>query len=133
MNIVKVFYQHREGGTELIDHERTLKSHCEACEIIDNYPWAQELALFETLGEGGGFFFLLGDAEGQYASYQFTPVETDRGFLDLDVVYQRGVMRIFGRKSVLVDFELVSIAEAKHHIKELFEYSVDGLYNKYKK
>lgn len=59
MNIVKVFYQHREGGTELIDHERTLKSHCEACEIIDNYPWAQELALFETLGEGGGFFFFL--------------------------------------------------------------------------
>ncbi|WMO01724.1 hypothetical protein NI379_06485 [Vibrio parahaemolyticus] len=73
MSLVKVFYQHREGGTELVDHEKELKFHREACETIDNYPWQKELELFEELGEGGGFFFLLGDMDGKFASYQFTP------------------------------------------------------------
>ncbi|EGQ7821176.1 hypothetical protein ACVW8L_004544 [Vibrio parahaemolyticus] len=133
MSLVKVFYQHREGGTELVDHEKELKFHREACETIDNYPWQKELELFEELGEGGGFFFLLGDMDGKFASYQFTPVESDRGLLDLEVVSKLGFIGIFGRKSVSVDFKLVSIPEAKHQIKELFEYSIDSLYQKYRK
>ncbi|EJG0664862.1 hypothetical protein C4G29_RS22640 [Vibrio parahaemolyticus] len=133
MSLVKVFYQHREGGTELVDHEKELKFHREACETIDNYPWQKELELFEELGEGGGFFFLLGDMDGRFASYQFTPVESDRGLLDLEVVSKLGFIGIFGRKSVSVDFKLVSIPEAKHQIKELFEYSIDSLYQKYRK
>ncbi|MEF1210572.1 hypothetical protein REH77_00180 [Vibrio alginolyticus] len=133
MNMVKVYFQYREGGTELVDHERDLKSHREACEIIDDYPWVEELELFEQLGEGGGFFFILGDLDAEYASYQFTPVEADRGLLDLDVVSRPGFLNIFGRKSASVDFKLVSIPEAKHHIKELFEYAVDSLYKRHKK
>ncbi|QPI62600.1 hypothetical protein [Vreelandella venusta] len=133
MSLVKVFYQHREGGTELVDHEKELKFHREACETIDNYPWRKELELFEELGEGGGFFFLLGDMDGKFASYQFIPVESDRGLLDLEVVSKLGFIGIFGRKSVSVDFKLVSIPEAKHQIKELFEYPIDSLYQKYRK
>jgi len=132
-NVVKVFYQHREGGTELVNHERELKSHREACETIDSYPWEKELALFEESGEGGGFLFLLGDMDGKYASYQFTPVENDKGLLGLEVVSKRGFIGIFGRESASVDFNLVSISEAKNHIKELFEYSIDLLYQKYRK
>ena len=132
MNVVKAYYQHREGGIELIDHKKELKFYHEACEIIDNYPWVEELKLFEELGEGGGFFFLLGDLDGQYASFQFTPVEKDSGFLELMVVYKPGFLRILGRQSVSVDFELVSIPKAKCQIKELFEYSIESLYRKYK-
>ncbi|MEI8592891.1 hypothetical protein [Photobacterium sp. Hal280] len=133
MSLIKVFYQHRENGTELVNHERDLKSHREACETIDNYPWEKELKLFEEFGEGGGFFFMLGDMDGKFASYQFTPVESDRGMLDLQVVSKPGFIGIFGRKSVSVDFKFVSIPEAKHQIKELFEFSIDSLYQKYRK
>ncbi|MEL6117946.1 hypothetical protein P0Y67_22395 [Photobacterium sp. SP02] len=133
MSLVKVFYQQRENGTELVNHERDLKFHREACETIDNYPWEKELELFEELGEGGGFFFMLGGMDGKFASYQFTPVESDRGLLDLQVVSKPGFIGIFGRKSVSVDFKFVSIPEAKQHIKELFEYSIDSLYQKYRK
>lgn len=76
---------------------------------------------------------MLGDMDGKYASYQFSPVESDRGLLGLEVVSNPGFIGIFGRKSVSVDFKLVSISEAKHHIKELFEYSIDSLYKKYRK
>ncbi|GEM77685.1 hypothetical protein [Vibrio sagamiensis] len=133
MSQIKVFYQHREGGTELVNHERDLKFHREACETIDNYPWAKELELFDELGEGGGFYFMLGDMNNKYASYLFTPVENDRGWLHLEVVSNPGFLGIFGRKSLSLDFKFVSISEAKHHIKELFEYSIDSLYKKYRK
>ena len=43
------------------------------------------------------------------------------------------LMLKLGRKSVSVNFEFVSILEAKNHIKELFEYSLDSLYKKHKK
>ena len=132
MDLVKVYYQHREGGHELIDHEKDLKFHREACETIDNYPWAEELKLFEELGEGGGFFFILGDLNAQYASFQFTPVEEDGGLFSVEVVYKPGFLSIFGRKSVSVDFKFVSIPEAKNRVKELFECSVESLYRKYK-
>ncbi len=131
MDLVKVAYQHREDGTELVNHEKTLKSHHEACEIIDNYPWAKELALFEELGEGGGFFFSLGQLGNKYVSFQFTPVEQNQGLLDLEIVRSPGFLNIFGRKSVSKSFNVVSVTEAKLHLKSLFEHSVESLYEKY--
>jgi len=89
--------------------------------------------LLEELGEGGGFFFTSGDMDGKFASYQFTPVEIDRGLLELQVVSKSGFIGIFGRKSVTMDFELVSISEAKQKIKELFENTIDSLYQKYRR
>ncbi len=133
MNLIKAHYQHREGGTELVDHQRDINLHREACEIIDNYPWVKELELFEELDEGGGLLFVLGDYNSKFASYQFIPVEKDAGLLDLEIVIKPGFLNIFGRNSVSVSFDLVSIPEAKQHIKELFNYSIDSLYNKHKK
>ncbi|WP_249314074.1 hypothetical protein [Pseudoalteromonas sp. S2755] len=59
MRRVKVYYQHRDGGTKLINYEKELRSYREACDVIDHYPWDKELELFEALGEGGGFFLYL--------------------------------------------------------------------------
>lgn len=131
--MVKVYYQCREKGTELVNHERELAFYREAYEVIDNYPWAEELAFFEELGEGGGFLFVLGDLDDKYASYQLIPSDVDRGVLLLDVVCEKGVMSFLGRKSISVDFDLVSISEAKRYIKELFEGSIESLYEKHKK
>lgn len=50
---VKVYYQCRDGSTELVNHEKDLKSHAEACELIDNYPWLEELEMFEKYNESG--------------------------------------------------------------------------------
>lgn len=133
MREVIVNYQHREGGAELVNHEKSLTSHRDACEVIDSYPWAEEVDRFEELQEGGGLFFMLRGNDGQQASYQVVPAEKDRGFLFLEVVYKSGFMGIFGRKAVDIDFDLVSISQVKHQIKELFDYSVEGLYNKHKK
>lgn len=133
MSLVKAFFQHREDGTELVEHEVDIKFHREACEIIDNFPWVTELELTEQLGEGGGFFFLLGDFDGKYAGYQYTPTEERGGLLDLEVVYKPSFLNIFGRGSLSVSFDYVSTEEAKQKIKELFEYSIDSLYKKYKK
>lgn len=130
---VKVYYQHRDGGTELINYEKELQSYREAWDVIDHYPWDKELELFEEFGEGGGFFFILGDEGGKSASYQLTPIENNRGSLTLDIVSKPATFGIFGSKSVSVDFELVSIPEAKSHIKALFEYSIDSFYEKYRR
>ena len=131
--MVKVYYQCREKGTELVNHERELASYREAYEVIDNYPWAEELAFFEKLGEGGGFLFVLGDLDDKYASYQLIPSDVDKGVLLLDVVLKKGVVNFLGRKSLSVDFDVVSISEAKRYIKELFAGSIDSLYEKYRK
>lgn len=132
MGLVKVFYQHREGGQELVNYERDLRTHQEACEVIDNYPWEEELKLFEEYEVGGGFYFVSGDPDSQYASLQFTPVDQGLGHLCLDVVYKPGVLKLFGRKSASVDFDIVSISEAKNHLEDLFEYTVEALYQEYK-
>lgn len=60
MSLVNVFYQQREEGTDLVNHELDIKFYREACEVIDNYPWEKELELTCELGEGGGFFFYVG-------------------------------------------------------------------------
>nr|CAA6813682.1 MAG: Unknown protein [uncultured Thiotrichaceae bacterium] len=132
MALVKVFYQHRVDGTELVNHEKEVKLHRDLCEIIDSYPWIKELELTEQLGEGGGFYFLVGDKDGQHASYQFTPMESDGGLLDLDIVMKPGFLNMLGRKAVSKHFGEVSTAEAKQKLKELFDYPVDVLYERYK-
>lgn len=132
MALVKVFYQHRVDGTELINHEKEVKSPKELYEIIDNYPWKNELALSEQQGEGGGFYVLLGNNNNKYARYQFVPVALNQGFLDLDIVSEPGFLNLLGRKSLSKHLDIVSIAEAKHKMKELFDYPIDLLYKKYK-
>lgn len=133
MRRVKVYYQYRDGGTELINYEKELQSYREAWDVIYYYPWDKELELFEALGEGGGFFFILGDEGGKCASYQLTPIENNSGLLTLDVVSKPATFGLFGGKSASLDFELVSIPEAKNHIKALFECSIDSFYEKYRK
>ncbi|EGU0168809.1 hypothetical protein JFQ74_004740 [Vibrio parahaemolyticus] len=132
MSIVKVFYDHRVDGEELVVYEKSIRLYREACEVIDQYPWKAEIELTEKLGVGGGFQFILGD-ERVYACYQFTPIDYDKGFLFFDLVMAPGFLNIFGRKSISKDFDVVSISEAKVKIKELFDYSVASLYEKYKR
>lgn len=132
--MVKVMYDHRiGGGEELVGHEKEVSTHQDVCQIIDNYPWAAELAWFKKLGIGGGFNFLLGDENSQYAHYQFVPIDADVGFLTLSVVLKPGVFKLFGRKSVSKDFDMVSIAEAKVKLNDLFTSSIATLYNRYQR
>ncbi|MDX1319110.1 MAG: hypothetical protein R3207_02975 [Oceanospirillum sp.] len=130
MSAVVVDYSLREGGDELVNKHQELKSFIDACQVIDDYPWAAEYLLSEKLGEGGGFYFFRDEGD-KHASFQLTPIEADRAFLDMDVVQKSGFLGMFGRKSVHKDFETVSIPEAKALIKDLFDHTVDSLYRKY--
>lgn len=130
--MIEVSYTHRIDSTELIEHKKSLRLHREACEIIDNYPWETELKLSDETGEGGGFYFWIGDPDGKHASFQYVPVEVDKGFLMLDIVVKKGTLGLFGKKSASVDFDAVTTVEAKDKIKELFNHNVDSLYDKYK-
>ncbi|NAX21815.1 hypothetical protein [Vibrio sp. V39_P1S14PM300] len=130
---VKVFYQHRVEGPELVNHDKVVSTYHEACDIIDNYPWAEEMEWCEKLGEGGGFFFIFGDEEDKYATFQFTPIDVDKGLLYLDVVIKSSFWNLFGRNAVSKNFDVMSIPEAKQQLKELFDYSIESLYRKYKK
>lgn len=130
---VKVHYQHRDGGTALVNYEKDIKRYREACEIIEQYPWAKEVQLSAELEEGGGLQFILGDSDAKYACYQLIPAEENKGLLSLDIICKRGFLGIFGRQARFVDFDVVSISEAKQRIQDLFNHSVDTLYEKYKK
>lgn len=77
--MVEVHYSHQNDGTELVHYEKNIKLHHEACEIIDNYPWEANFKISEEIGEGGGLYFLLGDENGKHASYQFVPMDKDKG------------------------------------------------------
>lgn len=131
MTSVKVSYQRRTDGTELVNYDKTVKSHKELCELIDDYPWASEQALAEELGEGGGFYFLLGDYKNAYASYQLVPMEVDKGLLELEVVIKPGFLNVFGRKAITKHFDIVSTSEAKAKLKDLFDHSIEHLYKRY--
>ncbi len=131
MQPIKTFSQYREGGSDLIDHEKVITTHKEAIEIIDSYPWLEELELFEKYGEGGAIFFMFENDKGQSAEYQFTPTEKNAGELDIIITLKSGWLGLFGRKVIRVDLGLVSIAQAKLHIKDLFEHSIESLYQKY--
>ncbi|GAL03476.1 hypothetical protein ACFFLZ_14055 [Photobacterium aphoticum] len=130
-NVVTVYYQHRTDGTELVDHEKVVTSHEALCDIIDRYPWAEEVVLTEKWGEGGGLFFLLGDIKRRYASFQLVPTDIDSGLLSVDIVQKPGFLGTFGRKSVTAQFDVVSITDAKVTLQQLFDFSIEGLYEKY--
>lgn len=131
--MVDVNFQHRVGNApELVEFSHNDISYADACKVIDNYPWESELKLFERYGEGGGFNFLLSGLEGGYADFQFTPVDHNEGFLGLNIVLKEGLWGILGRKSKSIDFDVVSTSEAKTKIRELFDYPLSSLYDKYK-
>lgn len=132
MSLVKIIYDHRVGGEELIAHEKEVYLHKDLCEIIDSYPWKSEIELCDKYGVGGGFHFLLGDNK-VYACYQFVPIDISSGILDFDLVLSPGVLSLFGRKSVSKSFDIVSISELKEKTKELFEYSLESLYEKHRR
>lgn len=129
--MVTISYTHHDGGKTLKPFEITTNSHRAACELIDNYPWAEELALFDELGEIGYLYFYIGDINAEHASYQFTPIDEKKGDLTFSVVTKPGFLSMIGREVVDIDFELVSINEAKSKIQDLFNYSIESLYNKY--
>lgn len=131
--MIEAFYSHRGDGPELVEHRQVLKGISEARELIDRYPWSSEVALTEELGEGGGLYFLRTGEDGTQASLQLVPIESDKGFLDLSIVAKKGFLGMVGRKSVSITLDEVSISEAKTYIKQLFDFSIDDLYRKYKK
>lgn len=131
--MIEVFYTHRAGGQELVEHRRVLKGMSDARELIDQYPWASEIALTEELGEGGGLYFSRRGENGAQVSLQLVPIEVDKGFLELSIVTKKGFLGVFGRKSVTKAFDELTLAEAKTYVKQLFDYSIDDLYHKYKK
>lgn len=61
------------------------------------------------------------------------PIEVDNGFLELSIIAKKGFLGIIGRKSVTKTVDEVTLAEAKTYVKQLFDYSIDDLYLKYKK
>ncbi|WP_394169758.1 hypothetical protein [Saccharospirillum alexandrii] len=131
--MVEAFYSHRIEGPELVEHHRLLKGAGDARELIDQYPWASEIALTEELGEGGGLFFSRKGENDAQVSLQLVPIEVDNGFLELSIIAKKGFLGIIGRKSVTKTVDEVTLAEAKTYVKQLFDYSIDDLYLKYKK
>lgn len=131
MPLVKVIYSHRVGGTELVTHEKEVGFHKELCKIIDDYPWVSEVELAEEPGVSGGFEFLLDDYDGKYAIYYFIPIDTRTGLLDAYIIVKPGFLKTFGRKAVSMSFGEVLIVEAKEKVKELFDCSIEDLYERY--
>ncbi|WP_299496255.1 hypothetical protein [uncultured Shewanella sp.] len=130
--MVSVYYTHRVGDNpELVEFKCENISCQRAYEIIDDYPWAAEIKFFEQYGEGGSFYFVLGDMTGLHAAFQFIPVDEGNGLLDVDILLKKGFLGIFGRKSKSIHFDLLAIDEAKLKIRDMFQYSLSALYNKY--
>ena len=129
--MIRVSYQCREEGSELINHEQVATSYQDVCEVVDNFPWVKEAELSEKYGEGGALFFTLGEPGGKHACFQLTPTGIAEALLDLDIVLKTGVLGLFGRRAVNKHFDVLSVEQAKIQLKELFEHSVDSLYAKY--
>ena len=132
MTSVMAYYQHRVDGPELVNHEKELRTYRDLVALFDDFPWAREMEMFEKYEEGGGFYFVLGDENGVHATYQYVPMELNKGWLEINVLLKEGFL-FFGRQKATKDFDIVSNTEAQQKIKELFEYSVESLYKKYKK
>ncbi|WP_447553581.1 hypothetical protein [Vreelandella sp. EE22] len=130
--MVHIHSSHHTEDREFVHHKVETDYVDEAFEIIDRYPWTQEIAIFEELGEGGGIDFVMGDVKGKHAYYQFIPIEEDKGLLSLTVVVKTGLFNLLGRQALSRDFHLVTIDTAKTHIQELFEHSVEFLYEKHR-
>ncbi|WP_447529413.1 hypothetical protein [Vreelandella sp. TE19] len=130
--MVHIRYSHHSEDRDFAQHKADTDHLEQAFEIIDRYPWKQEIAIFEELGEGGGIDFVIGDEQGKHAYYQFIPIEEDKGLLSLTVVVKTGLFNLLGRQALSRDFHLVTIDTAKTHIQELFEHSVEFLYEKHR-
>ena len=130
--MVEAFYSHRVGGTELVEHHRVLKGAADARELIDQYPWASEITLTDELGEGGGLFFSHKGENGAQASFQLVPIDVNKGFLEVSIIAKKGLLGMIGRQSVTKAFDEVTLAEAKTYVKQLFDYSIEDLYLKYR-
>ncbi len=130
--MVHIRYSHHTEGRDFVHHKADTDHLSEACDIIDRYPWKQEIAIFEELGEGGGLDFVKGDEKGKHAYYQFIPIEEGKGFLYLTVVVKAGLFNLLGRQALSRDFHLVTLDTAKTQIQELFEHSVEFLYEKHR-
>ncbi|EAQ67737.1 hypothetical protein MED121_17459 [Marinomonas sp. MED121] len=132
MGRVRAVYEQRDGGIELVLHEKALNLHKDLCDLIDNYPWQSEMELFEEHGVGGGFQFTLGD-EDVYARYDFTPIDMDSVELDFYLVLKSGFLGFIGRKSLIKQYGIISVSEAKEKMKDLFDRPIESLYEKHKK
>ncbi|MFI0471870.1 hypothetical protein ACGLWX_04000 [Halomonas sp. HMF6819] len=131
--MVQILYSHYTDNREFVNRRINTDSYDKACEIIDQYPWAREVALFEELGAAGGFEFVLGDRKGPHAIYMLTPIEAERrGSLHLDVVAKTGMFNLLGRRSLSRDFHIVTADTAKEHLRELFEHSVEFIHEKHR-
>ncbi|MFC0336878.1 hypothetical protein SAMN05421848_3018 [Kushneria avicenniae] len=126
--MVLIRYSHHTEDREFVNYTADTDHFDEACKILDRYPWRQEIAIFEELGEGGGLDFVMGNEQGKHAYYQLIPIEEGKGFLFLTVVVKTGLFNLLGRQSLNRDFHLVTIETARFYIKELFEHSVESLY-----
>lgn len=129
--MVRILYSLHTENREFVHRRITTDRFDKACDIIDQYPWAREIALFDEQGVGGGFEFLLGERQGLHAHYQFVPIEQRQGLLMLNVVARQGLFKWLGRRSLTRDFHLVTADTAKHHVQELFEHSIDGIFDKH--
>lgn len=130
--MVQILYSLHTDGREFVQRRLTTDRYDRVCEIIDHYPWAREAALFEEQGKSGGFEFLLGERNGLHAYYRFIPIEECQGLLMLNVVARQGLFKWLGRRSLTRDFHLVTADTAKHHVQELFEHSIDGIFDKHR-
>ncbi|UYF98896.1 MULTISPECIES: hypothetical protein [unclassified Halomonas] len=130
--MVQISYSHHTADREFVHRRITTDRFEKASDIIDQYPYQHEAEMFEELGSGGGLEFLLGDLKGQHAHYNFIPVEADKGILDLSIVAKKGVFNLLGRKALIRHFYLVTPETARAHIAELFEHSVEFLYEKHR-
>ncbi|MFG6666998.1 hypothetical protein ACGK9R_07800 [Halomonas sp. HNIBRBA4712] len=130
--MVQILYSHHTDTREFVHRRLSTDRYDKACEIIDQYPWAQEMALFDEQGEDGGFEFLLGERNGRHAHYQFIPIEERKGLLQLSVLARTGLFKVLGRRALTRDFHLVCADTAKGHLQDLFEHSIDFLYEKHR-
>lgn len=132
MNAVQVRWNYQDESEEFHEHEQVTTRFQEACDIIDNYPWAREVALFKKTEAGGGIHFYVSDGK-KHAEYTIIPTTKHEGLLLLDIFIKQPFLYFFGGEKVSKDFGEVTIAICKQQIKEMCDYSIDELYQKYKK
>ncbi|MDN3611388.1 hypothetical protein ACFFUP_17880 [Vibrio ostreicida] len=133
MNTIKVSYDKLLDDNQIkscVDH---ITRYSDACDIIDQYPWTQEVDRFGESGESGGLYFILGDEKTKFASFLISPTEYKAGYLDIEIVAKRHFLNIFGFHSAQASLDSVKIPEIKRRLKDLFDCSIEELYKKYRK
>lgn len=116
----------------MIEGENNAASYRDIVEIINDYPWEQEMRLSEERGGGGGFYFGRKGENGEAVNVQFVPFGVREGLLLVDVTLKPGFLGFFGRKATSVDFDVVKTDKALHVLKQLCEYPIAKFYDTYK-